>query len=159
MVQETIIQGTTFTEPNDREIVATRWFSAPRGVVWDAYTRCEHVRQWQVGPEGWSMPTCEIDLREGGAYRYGWEGPEEPFEISGEFREIVPPERLVNTEVFEGHEALDTLTLVEENGRTKITVSVVYQSNEAREAAKATGMEDGWAESYERLEEYLRGMT
>lgn len=160
MAQETMVRGTTFTEPNDREIVATRWFDAPRQLVWDVHTMCEHLPNWQTGPEGGGMPTCEMDLRPGGKWRNVYTSPgTPPFEMSGEYREIVEPQRLVNTEIFEGSEALDTLTLTEEGGRTKLMVSVVYASNEEREAAKATGMEDGWAESYERLDRYLRTLV
>src|ERR687895_1449653 len=64
--------STTFTTPTDREVVATRTFDAPRELVWDAFTKPEHLQQWLLGPDGWEMPICEVDLRPGGAYRYGW---------------------------------------------------------------------------------------
>jgi uncharacterized protein YndB with AHSA1/START domain len=157
MAQETMVRGTTFTEPSDTEIVATRTFDGPRQLVWDAHTKCEHLQNWQTGPEGGTMPTCEMDLRPGGKWRnvYG-DGAGGTFEMGGVYREIVPLERIVNTEVFEGNEAIDTMTLTEENGKTKLTVSVKYPSHEALEGAKSTGMEDGWAQGYDRLEEYLK---
>ena len=158
MAQETLVRGTTFSEPDNRTIVATGWFDAPRQLVWDAHTTCEHLPKWQGGYEGWTMPVCEMDFRPGGKYRYGYEGPGEPFEFTGEYREITPPERIVQTQVFQGAEEIDTLKLTDENGGTKLTLTAVYPSSEAREGAKATGMEDGWAWTYERLDEHLRTM-
>lgn len=157
MPEQTMIRGTTFTEPSATEIVATHVFDAPRQLVWDAHTKCEHLAKWQTGPEGGSMPVCEMDLRPGGKWRNVFEAPGAPrFEMTGEYREIVPPERMVNTEVYEGNEALDEMTLEDEGGKTKLTVHVQYPSAEALQGAKSTGMEDGWADSYVRLEEYLK---
>jgi uncharacterized protein YndB with AHSA1/START domain len=105
------------------------------------------------------MPTCEIDLRPGGKWRYVYEGPDDAgFSMSGEYREIKRPERLVHTETM--NEApvatLNELTIRgEERGRTVIRVVVTYPSKEFREAVVATGMMDGWAQSYDRLEKYL----
>src|ERR687885_209634 len=98
------VGSTTFTMPSDAEIVATRVFDAPRRLVWEAHTSPEHVPHWMLGPEGWTMPVCEIDLRPGGAWHFVWrraDGTEE-FEMRGEYREIVPPERLVYTERWGG---------------------------------------------------------
>src|SRR5215475_12819686 len=110
----------TFTTPSDREIVITREFDAPRRLVWEAWTRAEHVRRWLLGPEGWTMPVCEIDLRAGGAWHYVWRhanGTEMP--MRGVYQEIVPPERLVSTDSWGGDwpETLNTLLLTEENGK------------------------------------------
>jgi uncharacterized protein YndB with AHSA1/START domain len=152
------VRRTTFTTPSDREIVAVREVSAPRDVVWAMWTEPLHVRQWMLGPDGWSMPVCEIDLRPGGAWRWVWrkDGGEE-MEMNGVYREVRPSERLVNTENWGGDwpETLNTLELSEQNGRTIMTSTVLYPSREARDAALATGMKDGWAQSYERLDEYL----
>jgi uncharacterized protein YndB with AHSA1/START domain len=149
---------TTFTTPSDREIVATRVFDAPRRLVWDAFTKPEHVSQWMLGPEGWTMPVCEIDLRPGGKWRWVWrmtDGTE--MEMNGEYREVVAPERLVNTESWGGDwpETVNTVVFTEEGGRTRTVSTVVYPSKEARDAAMKTGMEDGWGHSYERLDAYL----
>src|SRR6185503_3106474 len=105
----------------DREIVMTRSFNAPRRLVFDAFTKPELVRQWLLGPDGWSMPVCEIDLRVGGKYRYVWrkEATGEEMGMGGTFREIVRPEKLVATEKFDEAwypgEAVDT-TVFEERG-------------------------------------------
>lgn len=156
-------RGTTkFTTPTDLEIVATRVFDAPRKLVWDAHTVPEHVQQWMLGPDEWTMPVCEIDLRVGGSWHFVWrksDGTE--MEMRGEYREVVAPERLVNTEAWgaEWPETLNTLTLAEKDGRTTVVSTVLYPSKEARDAAMATGMEDGWAVSNDRLEEYLRTLV
>src|SRR5882762_6535718 len=101
------------TTPTDREIAMTRVFDAPRGLVFDAFTKPELVRRWLLGPSGWTMPVCEIDLRVGGRYRYVWRKPGVPdMGMGGVFREIVPAERIVATESFDDPwyegEALDT---------------------------------------------------
>jgi uncharacterized protein YndB with AHSA1/START domain len=107
------------------------------------------------------MPICEMDLRPGARWRYGWEGPDAPsFQMSGEYREVVAPERIVNTESMDDGpvETLNTLTLTEEEGRTVIRTVLRYPSKEVRDEILATGMMDGWAESYDRLEDLLRAM-
>jgi uncharacterized protein YndB with AHSA1/START domain len=153
---------TTFTTPSDREIAMARVFEAPRSLVWDAHTRPEHVTQWMLGPEGWTMPVCEIDLRPGGEWHFVWrrsDGSE--LDMRGEYREVVPPERLVSTESWgEGWpETLNTLLLVEEDGRTTLTSTMLYPSKETRDAALETGMKDGATVSFDRLAEYLRTMS
>jgi uncharacterized protein YndB with AHSA1/START domain len=153
------IGTTTFTTPSDREISATRVFDAPRRLVWEAHTNPEHVPNWLTGPEGWTMPVCEIDLRPGGTWHFVWRGPDDAeLEMRGVYREIVPPERLVSTESWGGDwpETQNTLILTEEGGKTTITSTVLYPSAEAREAALGTGMKEGWAAGYDRLAEYLR---
>ena len=158
------IGTTTFTTPTDREIVATRVFDAPRDLVWRAHTSPEHLQHWLLGPDGWTMPVCEVDLRPGGEWHFVWrkgEGGEE-FGMRGEYREIAAPERLVNTEAWGGDwpETLNTLVLTErEDGGTLTAWTVLYPSREAREAATATGMLEGWAVSNDRLDEYLRTLA
>src|SRR4051795_5531657 len=87
----------------DREIVMTRDFAAPRQLVFDAFTKPELVRRWLLGPPGWTMPVCEIDLRVGGAYRYVWRSEKDGSQMGmgGVFREVVPLERLVASEKFD----------------------------------------------------------
>ena len=149
------------TTQGDREIVMTRDFDAPRRLVFDAFTKPELVKQWLLGPPGWSMPICEIDLRVGGVYRYVWRRDSDGSEMGmgGVYREIVAPERLVTTEKFDQPwypgEAVGTTVLVEQNGKTTITQTVLYQSREAREAVLKSGMEKGVAASYDRLAELL----
>jgi uncharacterized protein YndB with AHSA1/START domain len=155
---------TTFTTPSDREVVAARVFEAPRELVWKAYTEPEHIRQWMLGYEGWTMAVCEVDLRPGGAYRYAWRNEDgEELTISGVHKEVEPPERLVATESWgwggDWPEALNTIVLDEEDGRTTLTVTVRYPSQEARDAALATGMTDGWSQSYDWLDEHLGSLA
>ena len=149
---------TTFTTPSDREIVASRVVDAPRRLVWAAHTTPEHVQRWLLGPEGWTMPVCEIDLRPGGKWRFVWrrsDGTE--MAMTGVYREVTPPERLVNTEAWgaEWPETVNTTVLTEKGGKTTITTTVLYPSKEARDNAMKTGMKDGWAVSYDRLDEHL----
>jgi len=152
------------TTPTDREIAMTRVFDAPRRLVFEALTKPELVQRWLLGPDGWSMPVCEIDLKVGGAYRYVWRRDKDGSEMGmgGVFRDIVPPERLVATEKFDEAwypgEALTTTVLVEEGGRTTLTTTVRYESREARDGVLKSGMETGVARSYDRLEEVLASM-
>src|SRR5262245_15612307 len=153
---------TAITQPSDREVAMTRVFDAPRELVWDAWTKPDHVRQWMLGPEGWTMPVCEIDLRVGGAWHFVWrraDGSE--MGMRGVYREIVPPERLVCTEAWSGDwpETLSTLILSEQDGKTTITQRVLYPSREARDAALQTGMLEGASEGFDRLDEYLAAMA
>ena len=155
-------EATNFATPSDREIVVTRVFAAPRRLVWEAWTNPEHLPNWMTGPDGWSMPVCEIDLRPGGAWRFVLRGPDSAeMEMSGEYREVVPPERLVHTESWgaDWPETINTLVLTEEGGKTTSTSTVLYPSKEARDAALQTGMKDGMSQSFDRLAEYLRAIA
>ena len=148
------------TAPGDREIVMTRVFDAPRKLVFDAFTKPELVRQWLLGPPGWSMPVCEIDLRVGGKYRYVWRNVNgNEMGMGGVYREIVAPERIVATEKFDESwypgGAVGTLVLVERGGKTTLTQTVLYESREAREAVLKSPMEKGVAAGYDRLAELL----
>ncbi len=154
---------TTFTRPNDTQLRAIRVLDAPRALVWAAHTQCEHVQKWLLGPEGWSMPACSMDLRPGGKWSYAYKGPEgDGFTMSGQFREIEAPERIVQTETMEGApmavETVNTLILAEQDGGTLLTTTVDYPSMDMREQIIATGMMDGWAESYDRLQKHLDSM-
>jgi uncharacterized protein YndB with AHSA1/START domain len=146
------------TTPSDREIVITRVVDAPRRLVFAAFTSPEHLPHWMLGPEGWTMPVCEIDLRPGGAWRFVWrraDGSE--MGMRGVYQEIAPPERLVSTESWGGEwpDTLNTLLLSEEGGKTTITQRVLYPSKEARDAALKTGMLEGMAQGFDRLDKYL----
>ena len=157
------------TAPGEREIVMTRVLDAPRKLVFDAFTKPELLKQWLLGPPGWSMPLCEIDLRVGGKYRFVWRQDSDGTEMGmgGVYREIVVPERLVTTERFDEAwypgEAVGTLVLVEQRGRTTVTQTMRYESREARDAVLKSGMEKGVAASYDRLADLLaatrRGST
>jgi uncharacterized protein YndB with AHSA1/START domain len=147
--------------PSDHEIQVARDFDAPRALMFDAFTKPQLVRRWLLGPPGWTMPLCEIDLRVGGHYRYVWRSEKDGVQmgLSGVFREISPLERLIATEKFDDAwypgEALDTTEFVELGGITKITITVLYESQEARDTARRSGMEQGMAAGYDRLETLL----
>jgi len=151
--------------PSDREIRVTRDFDAPRRLVFDAFTKPELVRRWLLGPPGWTMPLCEIDLRVGGAYRYVWRSEQDGSQMAlgGVFREVTPVERLVATEKFDDAwypgEALDTTVFVEIGVTTRTTITILYESQEARDTARRSGMEYGMAAGYERLEKLLPILT
>lgn len=149
---------TTYATPTEVELVITRVVDAPRRVVFDAWTDPRHVPQWLLGPEGWTMPVCEIDLRPGGKWRYVWrksEGAE--VAMGGTYLEILPPERLVSTEKWgpEWPETVNTLSLSESGGRTTIRLTVSYPTKAARDAAIATGMKDGMEPAFARLDRLL----
>lgn len=157
MAQQNQSGVTSFTTA-DRRIIATRVFEAPRRKVWEAHVNPEHLRAWLLGPEGWTMPVCDSDPRPGRAWRFVWRKADgTQMEMRGSYREVVPPERIVHTESWAGDwpETVNSTVLTEKDGQTTVTVTVQYPSNEARDAALGTGMKDGWAKSYERLEGYL----
>jgi len=151
--------------PSDREIRVTRDFDARRGLVFDAFTKPELVRRWLLGPPGWTMPLCEIDLRVGGAYRYIWRSEKDGSQmaVGGVFREVTPPERLAASEAFDDAwypgEALGTTVFLETRGITRTTITLLYESREARDTARRSGMEYGMAAGYDRLEALLPTLT
>lgn len=159
------------TTPSDLEITMTRTFEAPRQLVFDAWTKPEHIVHWfGQGDEqlkGWSMTTCEVDLRPGGAYHFVWAGPDgEVLGIAGEYSEIEPPARIVSTELFDepyrdemGGAVVNTFTLEERDGKTTWTQTSRYSSREARDGALQTGMESGVAEGFVTLERYLQTLA
>ena len=144
------------TLPTDTQILITREFNAPPHLVYKAYTTPDLVKRWWSGQRG-SVTSVEIDLRVGGSWRYVMTA-NEGFEVAfhGEYREIVPDERLVSTEVFEGMpdaEALDTLTLTEVDGRTRMEILVEHANKEGRDAHIQSGMEEGMQEAMDALEQ------
>lgn len=144
------------TTPSDREITVVRVFDAPRDFIWGCHTRPELVKRWMLGPPGWTMPVCEIDLRVGGAYRYVWRNDADgtSFGAHGVHREIVAPERIVTTQSMDGFdgEAINTLELAEAGGLTTLTINMCFPSTEHRDGALRSGMSDGMAMGYDRLE-------
>lgn len=149
----------------DREIVMTRTFDAPRERVFEAYTEPELVKRWLGVRGGWSFAVCEIDLRVGGAYRYVWRHDERGVDmgVSGTYREIDAPARIVCTERFDESwypgEAITTVRFDDQAGKTALTMTIRYESQEARDAVLASPMKGGVAESYDRLAELLRPAT
>jgi uncharacterized protein YndB with AHSA1/START domain len=139
----------------------TREFDAPRALVFDAFTKPELVRRWLLGPPGWTMPVCEIDLRVGGSYRYAWRSERDGTQMAtgGVFREVVAVERLVATERFDDAwypgDAVITTVFSEKRRVTRATITILYESQEARDTARRSGMENGMAAGYDRLEQLL----
>jgi uncharacterized protein YndB with AHSA1/START domain len=153
----TTTPGTVCSTPSDREVAWTRTFAAPRERVFRALTEPEHVQQWLLGPDGWTMPVCEIDLRVGGVWHYVWRSRDgDEFGTQGVFREIERPARIVQTESMMGsQETLNTVVLTEEDGRTTMVSSMLFGSRAERDAAVATGMGSGASQSYDRLAEVI----
>lgn len=154
--------ATTIDTPSDREVVITRLVDAPRALVFEAHTSPQHVPNWLLGPDGWTMPVCEIDLRPGGTWHFVWRkanGAE--MGMRGSYLEVVAPERLVSTESWgaDWPETTNTLVLTDMGGRTLITLTILYPSKAARDAALQTGMKDGVTRSYDRLDRYLQSIA
>jgi len=154
----------TVTLPSDREIAFTRTFERPRQLLFEAWTKPEHLRRWW-GCEGSTVTRCEIDLRPGGAWRLLMlmpDGSEHPFK--GVYREVVPNERLVYTECYDmptigSPEWLTTITLDEIDGKTKLTHSILHRSVEARDGHLQVGMEAGTVQTLNRLAEHVTSMA
>jgi uncharacterized protein YndB with AHSA1/START domain len=145
------------TTPTDREIVMTQVFDAPRHLVFDAFTKPELLKRW-FGPRGWSLVVCEVDLKVGGAFRFVLRSPDgKDMGMRGVYSEIVPPERSVHMESFDDYpgESQVTGVYVEQGGKTTLTATVLYPSQEVRDAVIKFGMEHGAAESYDKLAELL----
>ena len=144
------------TLPTDRQIQITREFAAPRQLVYKAYTTPELIKRWWSGDRG-EVTSAEVDLRVGGRWRYVMTA-NGGFEVAfhGEYREIVPDERLVTTEVYEGApegEAVVTHIFAEKDGRTTLTILMELPDRESRDAVINSGMEGGMQESMDHLEQ------
>jgi uncharacterized protein YndB with AHSA1/START domain len=145
------------TTPTDREIVLTRVFDAPRDLVFDAFSKPELLKRW-FGPRGWSLVVCEVDLKVGGGFRFVLRGPDgKQMGMRGVYREIVPPERSVHMESFDDYpgESQVTAVFVEQGGKTTLTATILYASQEVRDAVIKSGMEHGAAETYDKLADLL----
>lgn len=156
MTAVTTDKALTVTLPSDTQLLMTREFDAPRHLVYRAWTTPELVRRWWSGQRG-AMKVVEIDLRVGGTWRYVMEA-QGGFEVAfhGEFREIVENERIVTTEVYEaqpGEGALDTITFVDLDGRTRLEMLMELPTREARDMVRDSGMELGVREQMEILEQ------
>ena len=153
------------TLPADNQILITRELNAPARLVWKAYTTPELIKRWWSGGRG-TVTSAEVDLRVGGKWRYVMSA-NGGFEVGfhGEYREIVPPERLVNTEAFEGmpdpdeHAALCTVTLTEKDGRTYFEMLVEHRDQAGRDMHINSGMESGMQESLDHLEKVAAGLS
>ena len=154
------------TLPSEREVKVTRSFRAPRTLVYRAYTEARLVQRWLLGPPGWSMPVCEMDVRVGGTFRWRWRSDRDgsEFGFTGTFREVQPTTRLVHTEAYDpgtlgggspDKDAIVTVSFAEEAGVTTVTTLIDFGSREARDAAVGTGMTNGMEQSYQLLDALL----
>lgn len=162
----TRVEKAVVTLPSDHEVEVTRSFKAPRTLVYRAYTEPALVRRWMLGPPGWTMPVCEMDVRVGGAYMWRWRSDDGTgeFGFSGTFREVEPNVRFVHTEAFDpgttgepasGGEAIVYTTFSEEDGITTVITRMDFGTKEVRDAAVATGMTDGMEQSYQLLDRLI----
>jgi uncharacterized protein YndB with AHSA1/START domain len=161
MAVSTSSRSASVTLPTDEQILITREFDAPKHLVYEAYTKPEYIRRWWHAKRG-EMTVAEVDLRVGGGWRYVMVTPD-GFEVAfhGEFREIVPNERIVSTEVYEGMpnaEALDTVTFTEVDGRTTLTILVQHTDKAGRDAHIESGMEVGLQNALDLLEGVARSL-
>jgi uncharacterized protein YndB with AHSA1/START domain len=151
----------TVTTPSDTEIQMTRVFDAPRDLVFEAHSSADHMKNWW-GPRKYETISAEVDFRPGGKWRIVHRGPDgEEYGFHGEYREIVRPERITWTFEFEGapgQVAVETVTFEERDGKTTLTAISEAGSKEARDAVLESGMTEGAAETFDRLDEYLETM-
>jgi len=146
---------TLYATPNDHELVITRTFLAPRSLVWAAFTDPTHLPKWQTGPEGFTMPVCEIDLRPGGRWHYVWRNAHgREFGATGTYREVDPPKRIVTVTSANGEENTSTTIFAEDDGRTTVTNTLRFASRASRDQAISLA-KFGTESSYARLDAYL----
>lgn len=155
------------TLPSDREVRVVRSFNAPRELVWDAHTKPELVTEWMLGPSGWTMPVCEMDVRPGGKYRWRWRSDEngKEFGFFGVFKEVSKPSRIAHEESYDPGDlggamrmepAIITSDFVEAGSVTTLTVTMLFASKEVRDAAVSTGMTGGMEQGYARLDDMFK---
>lgn len=160
-----MIERAQVTLPTDSTVRVAREFRAPRDLVWRAYTEPALIQRWLLGPPGWTMPLCEMDVRVGGTYRWRWRSVDsgKQFGFHGQFREVVPGSKLVHTELFDpgdvggnmGDGALITLELTQSGPITTVVTTMDYYTKQSRDAAVSTGMTDGMEASYAGLDALL----
>ena len=150
--------STQFSKPSDREFTMTRVFDAPRALVFAAHTDSQHVPHWW-GLRNSTTIVDVMDVRPGGAWRFVQRDPDgNEYGFRGEYREVVPPERLVYTFEFEGmpgHVVVDSITFEEHDGKTTVSATSLFDSVEERDGMLESGMESGANESWDRLAELL----
>jgi len=150
------------TTPSDREIALTRVFDAPRHLVFEAFCKPELLKRWLLGPPGWEMVICQVATKAGERYRYEWrDAAGTQFGVGGVCRELTPPSRFVTAEKMDGQpgEYLVTTALSEREGKTTLTLTLLYETREIRDLALKSGMEGGVAASYDRLASLLPSLA
>ena len=149
---------TLYATPSDHELVITRTFDAPSSIVWAAFTDPKHLPNWHTGPDGFTMPVCEIDLRPGGSWRYVWRNRTgREFEVKGTYRDVDPPRRVVTVTHAHGDEQTSTTTFTEADGRTTVTVTQSFASSASRDRGLPYA-KVGTESNYTRLDAYLPSM-
>ena len=148
----------------DREIVITRDFDAPRNLVFRAFTEPPLMRRWLYGPDNWEMTRCDVDLRVGGAYRYEWRDQDgNTMGAGGNFLEVSPPACIVATERFDDPwypgENRITQEFAEHASRTTLTMTMLYETTEARDMVLQSGMDAGLEAGYARVEAIVAGLA
>jgi len=155
----------SLTLPSDREIVLARDFNAPRRLVFEAWTKCEHVMQWWAGCDDNALTVCEIDLQVGGAWHFVVRGPDgQEYPFKGVYREILAPERLVHTQIFDVEpyarsEALVSVIFEDVGGRTRLTQTILHPTKEARDEHLRSGMQTGASASLDRLDAIVQRLS
>jgi uncharacterized protein YndB with AHSA1/START domain len=155
------------TLPSDRKVRVVRSFEAPRQLVWDAHTNPKLITRWMLGPPGWSMPVCEMDVRVGGAYRWRWRSDEDgkEFGFFGKFTEVNAPAKLAHEQNYDpgdvggpmsNEPAIVSHTFEENNGVTTMVVTMLFPSKAARDGAVASGMTNGMEIGYTRLDDMFK---
>lgn len=159
------------TQPSDREVRVIRTFKAPRQLLWDAHTKPELMKKWCYGYEGWSLDACDMDVREGGRYRWRWKNGADGSEFGffGTFSEVSEPSKLAHDQYFDpgdmdyampvGDPCVITLELSEANGVTTLVNTMTFVSKKARDEAVATGMTDGMEVGYARIDDMFKAAT
>lgn len=144
---------------SDTTVVVSRHIPAPLELAFDVWTQCKHLQKWMTGLPGWSMPLCEMDLRPGGKYHWGWrkEDGVEEMHITGTFHEIDRPHRLVSTESWGGEwaDCVNTFTFTPDGEGTMLRLQMAWPTKAARDAALETGMSDGMQMGFDGLDQYL----
>lgn len=148
--------------PSNREIAMTRVFDAPCAALFKAYTEPELLRRWLGTSGGWSLPVCEVDLREGGAYRYLWSRPDgAEIRVDGIYHRLVPFAHIASSEIITGPKqsasTFCTVTFAEQRRGTRLTVTLHYPSRGTRDAVLLSPMAQSVTESYHRLTAILAG--
>lgn len=156
------------SQPSDREVRVVRTFKAPRQLVWDAHMKPELMQKWCYGYEGWTLPICEMDVREGGKYRWRWRSDADGSEFGfyGTFSEVKAPSKLAHDQYYDpgdmdyampvGDPCLITLDFSEVGDVTTLAMTMTFVSKEARDSAVSTGMTDGMEIGYVRIDDLLK---
>ncbi|HEY2806870.1 MAG TPA: SRPBCC domain-containing protein [Gemmatimonadales bacterium] len=158
MVAASKAAETTVITSKDTEIRVIRSFDAPQGLVFDCFTMAEHLPNWMIGPPGFTMAVCEVDLRVGGAYRCGWRNADgQAMDITGIFKEVRRPDRVVYTENWGGDwpETIQDYAFTVQDGKTLMTWTMIFPSKATRDAAIDTGATSGTDETFANLDRYL----